>query len=97
MVSSYGKGVKKFFFANSNLGFNIKFFNFLIFLETRLNIILLRMGFFKKLLEGNDYIKKKLILVNGKNKNKNYLIRKGDLIHCITLFSGIKGRTRFLN
>lgn len=96
MIMLYGKKVKKLFYANSNWVFNNNFFNFLILLEIRLNIILLRMSFVLKLLQGNHYIKKKLILVNGLSKKKNYLVCSGDLIQYNFLFNKAKKRIKFL-
>ena len=47
----------------------MRFFKILSFLETRLDIIVLRSGFYTKLSNAQIGIKKKLITVNGQFKN----------------------------
>lgn len=78
----YGKNIKKKVYGNykTKTLFNSKFGFILRKLEVRLNILLLRMYFVKKLLQANFLIKYRQIEVNGLFKHKHYLINVGDLI-----------------
>jgi ribosomal protein S4 len=82
LSSTYGKNIKNIVYNNCKIKviFNTKFIAVLRNLELRLNILLLRMCFVKKLLQSNALIYNKKILVNGKIKNKRYLLSVGDLI-----------------
>nr|QFP99043.1 ribosomal protein S4 [Rhizaria sp.] len=88
----YGKKIKNNVYVNhkSKIIFNSKFGNILCKLELRLNILILRLCFVKKLLESNCIIKEKKIRVNGLIKHKNYLVSTGDLIVYSEYFSKFK-------
>lgn len=85
LSSIYGKKIKNLAYSNnqSKVIFNVRFFNLLIFLESRLNILLLRIGFGFKLLEVNNLIKSNNIVINNQHKQCNYLVKVGDIIKCI--------------
>lgn len=78
----YGKKIQKLVFRNkqAKTAFNSRFINLLFCLETRLNIFLIRIGFAKKLLEANNLIQNKYILINGFLKKSNYSVCIGDII-----------------
>ena len=77
----YGKKIKQIIYVNhsSKKIFNSKFNRLLIKLELRLNILLFRINFTKKLLFVNSL--KTAFFVNGKIKHSNYQIRLNDLIY----------------
>ena len=78
----YGKKIQRLIKKKKLLrSFGRRFFYTLAFLELRLNIILLRLLFTQNIIEANFYIWNGFFLVNKKNKNKNYLVSVGDLIH----------------
>jgi hypothetical protein len=77
----YGKKIKHIIYANhcSKKIFNSKFDSLLVKLELRLNIILFRINFLKKLLFVNSL--KNLFFVNGSIKHINYQVCSNDLIY----------------
>lgn len=78
----YGKKIQRLIKKKKLLrAFGKRFFYSLAFLELRLNILLLRLLFIKNILEANTFVQKGIFLVNKKIKNKNYLVKVGDLIH----------------
>jgi len=81
-TSLYGKKIKSLIFnkTSNKIAFGKSFIAIIVFLELRLNILLLRMRFATKQLESNILIKKGFILVNGALKTKNYLARINDII-----------------
>ena len=83
MSSTYGKKIKNLAFNTGKykLSFNSRFFNLIVFLETRLNIILLRLTFCPKLLQANKYITSNNVFVNNKLKNSNYILQNGDILN----------------
>lgn len=89
IIKLYNKKIKNLIYSktNSKLILNNSFFKFLTILERRLNIVLLRLRFFSKILEINDYVYKKKIFINNKIRNSNYLIKKGDIINCFSCFT----------
>jgi hypothetical protein len=89
----YGKKIKNFILASTRgkVAFNTKFCNYLVLLELRLNIILIRTQFVSKLLVANNVIQKGYALVNSKKKKKNYVLNVG-----CNLFYNILNSPRFL-
>ena len=74
---------KKFkqLFLNSNLNSNFLGKSFICLLETRLDVLLYRAGFFNSIFAARQYILHKGLLVNGVSIHKpNYLIKLLDLI-----------------
>jgi ribosomal protein S4 len=63
----YGNKIKNLAYNTNKykLTFNSRFFDLITFLETRLNIILLRLGFFSKLLHANKNIADQIVYVNN--------------------------------
>ena len=82
LATIYGKKIKNLVYSNHKVKtiFNSKFGKILSKLELRLNIIIIRLGFVNKLLEANELIKNKEVLVNGLVKNKYYIISVSDLL-----------------
>lgn len=76
----YGSKIKNLTYIKNQIVFNSKFFYYLISIETRLNIIILRIRLFIKLLIVNYYIYKRRIVVNNTIKSYNYIIKIGDTI-----------------
>lgn len=78
----YGKKIKKLIYSKNQwkVAYNNDFFNCLVFLELRLNILLLRMKFVSKLLISNFLIKNNFVLVNNNIKKKNYIVKIGDIL-----------------
>jgi len=97
IIVLYGKKVKKLVYKNnkSKIVFNSNFFNFLIFLEMRLNIFLLRLNFFSKLFEANNFINNNRIFINKRNKKYNYLIKKKDVVQCFFFLNFILKNKKF--
>jgi ribosomal protein S4 len=55
--------------------------NFTLSIESRLDIVILRLGFAKTIFHSKQLINHNKILVNNKKVNKsNYLLKKGDII-----------------
>lgn len=98
LSSIYGKKIKNLAYSNnqSKVIFNTRFFNLLIYLENRLNILLLRIGFSFKLLEANKFIYSKNVFINNQLKNCNYLVKVGDIITCSLLSSFHRKRFKCL-
>lgn len=80
--SLYGKQIKFLVFKKTKkkTAFGKPFFSIMVFLELRLNILLVRMRFVSKLLEANSIVSKGLVHVNGFLKKKSYLVRLNDII-----------------
>lgn len=79
----YGKKIKKLIYSKNQwkVAYNNDFFNCLVFLELRLNVLLLRIKFVSKLLISNFIIKNNFILVNNNyNNKKNYIVKIGDVL-----------------
>lgn len=97
--SMYGKKIKNLAYNTNKykLAFNSRFFNLLVFLETRLNIVLLRLAFFFKLLQANKAIIEKKVFVNKKSKNSNYILKNGDILNISVLIFTNLSRKRFRN
>jgi ribosomal protein S4 len=95
----YGKKIKNLAYNTNKykLAFNSRFFNLLVFLETRLNIVLLRLAFFFKLLQANKAIIEKKVFVNKKSKNSNYILKNGDILNISVLIFTNLSRKRFRN
>lgn len=98
--SMYGNKIKNLAYNTNKykLTFNSRFFNLIIFLETRLNIILLRLGFFSKLLHANKNIADQIVYVNNRWKNENYILKIGDIliVHLFPYNFSIKKRFKNL-
>lgn len=79
----YGRKIKKLVYAKTHwkIAYNNTFCNCLVFLELRLNILMLRIKFVSKLLIANYLIKNKFILINNKSTKKNYIVKIGDTIN----------------
>jgi ribosomal protein S4 len=97
--SIYGKKIKNLAYNTNKykLAFNSRFFNLLVFLETRLNIVLLRLAFFLKLLQANKSIIAKNVFVNKKSKNSNYILKSGDILNVSVIFYNTLSKKRFKN
>ena len=93
----YGKGIKHLAFIKnqSKRAFNTNFFSILIRLENRINIILVRLSIFSKLLQANTYIANNKITVNNKLKSYNFLITVGDIIVCRNIFKSFFNKKWF--
>ena len=97
LIKVYGKQIKNILYSKKKIKtiFNTNFFFFLRFLESRLNIIILRARFFSKLLLINNFISNNKIHVNKKNKKKTYLIKPKDWISCFSCFRFINQIPKF--
>ena len=80
--------------SKSNL-FSMVSFKFLGFLELRLNILIVRLRFVSKIAEANKLIYKKYVLINGRRKEKNYLVQKKDILKCYFFFNADQINKRF--
>lgn len=82
MKNLYGKKIKKLVYSKTQwkIAYNNNFYNYLVFLELRLNILLIRIKFVSKLLIANFIIKNNFILINNNIKKKNYIVKIGDII-----------------
>jgi ribosomal protein S4 len=69
----------------------------IIFLETRLNVILLRLAFCSKLLQANKHIVNNNVFVNDKLKNSNYILRNGDILNLNETQHNFLMKKRFKN
>ena len=60
------------------------FKNFILLLESRLDIVVVRLKLAKTIFQSKQLINQGKIIVNNQNFNKsNYLLKKGDIIHLI--------------
>ena len=93
----YGKKIKNLAYKTSKhkLAFNSRFFSLIVFLETRLNIVILRLGFCSKLLHANEYIASNNISINNKCKNSNYILKIGDFLRVSVLAYSFSIKKRF--
>lgn len=93
----YGSGFKRFIFVHSKnkVIFGKKFYLLLNLLETRLNILLVRLRFFTKLLLANLAIFDGNIFINGFVVKSNCLIFVSDLI--LYKFSFLLKASRYLS
>jgi ribosomal protein S4 len=97
--SMYGKKIKNLAYNTKKykLTFNSRFFNLIIFLETRLNIVILRLGLCSKLLHANKHITNYKVHVNNRRKNENYIMKIGDILHFSILLTNFSIKKRFKN
>ena len=95
----YGNKIKNLAYNTNKyrLTFNSRFFNLIIFLETRLNIILLRLGFCSKLLHANKNIAERIVYVNNRWKNENYIFGIGDVLSTHFFSHNFSIKKRFKN
>jgi ribosomal protein S4 len=97
--SMYGNKIKNLAYNTNKykLTFNSRFFNLIIFLETRLNITLLRLGFCSKLLHANKNIADQIVYVNNRWKNENYVLKIGDILITYLFLYNFSIKKRFKN
>jgi ribosomal protein S4 len=91
----YGKKIKSVLYKSHwKTAHNSKFYNCLILIELRLNIVLLRIKFTSKILVASFLIRKGYVVVNEKQKQKNYILKVGDTLRLITTFVSNKRKTK---
>jgi ribosomal protein S4 len=91
----YGKKIKSVLYkAHWKTAHNSKFYECLILIELRLNIVLLRIKFTSKILVASFLIRKGCVVVNEKQKQKNYILKVGDTLRLITTFVSNKRKTK---
>jgi len=95
----YGKKIKNRAYrtSKSKVIFNSKFANILCKLELRLNILLLRTHFVNKILQADNLISRKKVVVNGVSKHKQYLVSEGDLVEVLVTHRKAKKKEREKN
>jgi ribosomal protein S4 len=91
----YGKKIKSVLYkAHWKTAHNSNFYKCLVLLELRLNIILLRIKFTSKILVASLLIRKGCVVVNEKQKQKNYIVKVGDTLRLITIFINSQRKTK---
>ena len=82
LLALYGKKIKQSVYSKNQtkIMFGSRFFNSLSFLELRLCVLVMRVRFAFKVIEGSKLVDLGLVRVNGSKKTKNYIVRLGDIL-----------------